>query len=127
MQSEKSRRKKRVALVAALFVICGIAYGVLVSFIHFGIPCVFYEITGLKCPGCGITSGMVRLMHFDFVGAFQCNAFLYLIIPYILLVFIHTAREYILMGKYRLGTGKSFIDITFLVLLVLWGIFRNII
>lgn len=126
MQNEKSKRKKGVALVAALFIICGTAYGILVSVVHFGIPCIFHEITGLKCPGCGITGGIVRIMHFDFYGAFQSNAFLFLIIPYVLLVFIHTSKEYILTGKYKLGTGKNLIDITFLILLVLWGIFRNI-
>lgn len=126
MQNEKFTRKKRVAVVAALFIIFGTAYGILVSVLHFGIPCIFYEIIGLKCSGCGITSGIVCLMHFDFLGALRSNAFLFVIIPYILLVFVHTSKEYIRTGKYRLGTGKSFIDITFLVLLVLWGIFRNI-
>lgn len=126
MQSEKTKRKKRVAVVAALFIILGTAYGILVSVVHYGIPCIFHEITGLKCPGCGITSGIVCLMHFDFYGALRNNAFIFLIIPYILTVFIHTSLEYIRTGKYRLSTGKSFIDITFLVMLLLWGIFRNI-
>lgn len=126
MKTEKQKRIKRTVLTAVLFILCGFIYSAFFSAFQVGIPCVFYEITGLKCPGCGITRGMVALLHFDFYNAICYNAFLFLIIAYIVWVYIFTARHYIRTGIYKLTAGREFISIIFLVLLLLWGIVRNI-
>ncbi len=125
-KSLKFKRLKRVALIAALFIVCGILYAIIVRCIGFGIPCIFYEITGLKCGGCGITRGLIALLHFDFGTMIQYNAFLPFILVYVLLAAVNSSRQYILMGKFRLSAGKTGIDIAFLVLLVIWCIIRLI-
>ena len=40
-----------------------------------GMPsvCVFYEVTGLPCPGCGLTRSFVCLEHGQIMQAFQWN------------------------------------------------------
>lgn len=120
------KRIKRVAFAAALFVIVGIIYAVIVSFFRFGIPCIFYEMTGLKCPGCGMTRAVMALLRFDVYGALQYNAFSFFITAYILLVTVHTSGEYINSGKYHICAGKEYISIIFLVLLLLWSVVRNV-
>ena len=35
-------------------------------------------ITGLPCPGCGMTRAFIRLLHLDFAGAWQMHPFVYL-------------------------------------------------
>lgn len=40
------------------------------------VPCMFRRLTGLKCPGCGITSMALCLSRLDFKGAYEANPFL---------------------------------------------------
>ena len=47
----------------------------------FYIPCFFHKITGLYCPGCGITRMVLSLLHLDFYQAFRWNPFLFLLTP----------------------------------------------
>ncbi len=42
----------------------------------FGLPpCGFKLVTGLPCPGCGLTHSFTAMAHFDFVGAVYANPF----------------------------------------------------
>ena len=34
------------------------------------VSCIFKELFGFKCPGCGMTRALVRALQLDFVGAF---------------------------------------------------------
>lgn len=126
MKKEFKQRLKRVALLATLFIIIGILYAVLVSVLKFGIPCFFYEITGLRCPGCGITRSILALLKLNIYEALSYNAFVFFIIAYILYLFICTAKEYIISGKYKLAGNKEYISIIFLILLIAWTAVRNI-
>ena len=44
-------------------------------------PCPFRAITGLFCPGCGITRALHALVHFDLARALAMNAMLVLSLP----------------------------------------------
>lgn len=37
--------------------------------------CYFYNITGLPCPGCGLTRSVTRTLHLDPLSAFFLNPF----------------------------------------------------
>lgn len=37
----------------------------------FGVPCLIKALTGITCPGCGMTRAYVSLLHLDFAGAFR--------------------------------------------------------
>ncbi len=37
--------------------------------------CYFYNITGLPCPGCGLTRSVTRTLHLDPASAFFLNPF----------------------------------------------------
>ena len=39
--------------------------------------CPAVLITGLPCPGCGMTRALIRLLHLDFAGAWQMHPFVY--------------------------------------------------
>lgn len=43
--------------------------------------CLFKNITGHECYGCGITRAMVCLMHFDFAGAYHYHRAVFIIAP----------------------------------------------
>ena len=37
-------------------------------------PCTFYEVTGLPCPSCGMTTSFALLMHGDLGNSLRANA-----------------------------------------------------
>jgi hypothetical protein len=45
------------------------------------IACVFHQVTGLYCPGCGGTRAMHALVHFDLAGALAMNALPFVAAP----------------------------------------------
>ena len=52
----------------------GFAYLIFVSLTGLGIPCPFHAVTGLHCPGCGVTRMCVALARLDFAAAWDANA-----------------------------------------------------
>jgi hypothetical protein len=45
---------------------------------HFYPICAFHRLTGLNCPGCGMTRALYALLHGDFLAALRDNALLVL-------------------------------------------------
>ncbi len=43
--------------------------------------CLFHELTGLNCPGCGGTRALHYLLHGNLVAAFHANALLVISLP----------------------------------------------
>ncbi len=127
MQKDVKKRIERVAFTAALFVCIGLFYALAVKLLGGGIPCIFHDITGLRCPGCGMTHAMTALLRLDFAAFMQANLFAPLIVAFLGLAFVSTSLHYIKTGKYRLSAGNTAIEILFLVLFVAWGIVRNFI
>lgn len=44
-------------------------------------PCLFHVVTGLHCPGCGLTRALHALAHGDLAGAWTMNPLLMLALP----------------------------------------------
>lgn len=61
---------KDISIILILFL-----FGMFLYFIGFGVPCVFHSITGLKCPGCGITHMFESIFKFEFLKAFKYNQY----------------------------------------------------
>ena len=49
---------------------------------HFYPHCVFHDLTGLQCPGCGTTRALHHLLHGDLAGALRLNAMLFVVVPF---------------------------------------------
>jgi len=47
--------------------------------------CIFNQLTGYKCPGCGSQRAMHYLFNFDLIHAFNENMLLVISIPYLIL------------------------------------------
>ena len=43
--------------------------------------CLFHDLTGWYCPGCGITRALHALVHFDLMRAFAMNSLLVVCLP----------------------------------------------
>ena len=86
--------------------------------------CVFHDLTGWYCPGCGITRALHALVHFDLARALAMNAFLVLSLPLLAAMTIQgfTQRPWLPAGIKRvLFDGRWWIAA-----LVVYGVVRNL-
>ena len=90
------------------------------------VPCVFYELTGLRCPGCGNTRAVLALLHLDFQQMLRMNLLFPAEAGYMVWVFLYTARKYLKTGRLQIGSGCILMDWCFLGLLLIWWIARNL-
>ena len=115
---------QRVLLRAAVFALIGVACLLLVHITGRGIPCPIRLVTGLRCPGCGITRMILALSRLDLKAAFRANAFLTVTLPYLILLLLYSAYKWIRNEK--TGTKAEAAEVLYCAGLILFGILRNI-
>ena len=85
-----------------------------------GIPCIFFELTGFYCPGCGATRAIASLIRLNPYQALRYNPLtIILLLPSI----IYLIYKYIFNGKKRV---PNWIWCILLIITILFGILRNI-
>lgn len=121
ISNEKSSNAGKV--LALLFF--GFCYYVWIRMTGLCIPCIFRLITGLKCPGCGITTMIMRLSMLNFRGAFIANPFLFITAPFLAfeLIYAYIKKE----KSEKLPRWNTILLYLYLALLLIFGIVRNII
>ena len=82
------KRAKNVLILFGIIIAVGIIYIVFNSLTGIGIPCVFHLITGLNCPGCGVSRMIISIINLDFEAAFRYNAALFVLSPVFLILAI---------------------------------------
>ena len=87
--------------------------------------CIFLQLTGLKCPGCGSQRVVHSLLNLNIHKAFEANAFLVLSLPYIaaLLASIPLKSRF---PKFYNALNSVQVIITIGILVIIWWITRNI-
>ena len=94
---------------------------------HVTIPCIFNKITGLFCPGCGVTRMILSITKLDLYQAFRYNPLIFCMLPFIIFYGIDTSIKWIKGTKnylYLKINNKAWIII--LIITLLFGILRNI-
>ena len=92
------------------------------------IPCIIHEITGYKCPGCGITHLVFSLLHLDFHKAFISNPLVFIYMPFIIVYFVYLDYLYIYDKKDKiLKRIPNIIWIILIIITLAYGVIRNII
>lgn len=90
-----------------------------------GIPCLFHLVTGLDCPGCGVTRMILAVSRMDLGAAMRANPFLFLTFPCPLFLLAHSACRWVKNEKISKKTEAC--AALYCVGLVLFGIFRNLV
>jgi hypothetical protein len=117
--------KKKIFILIILLVF-SILYLVIGNLIHIYIPCFIHQLTGLYCPGCGSTRMMFSILKFDFKAAFQYNQLLFILSPAILFLLIDYIYSWIVDKKCLVKKIPNYIWYILIVILLIYGILRNI-
>lgn len=122
------RTKRLVRIITYMFciIMAGFVYGLFVRYTGLAVPCPVRMLTGLKCPGCGVTGMCVALLRLDFKAAFYCHPMLFVLLIPLLAVFAGSAWTYVRDGSWQLKRWQNLILYFCIVLLVGYGIIRNI-
>lgn len=79
---------RKQGITCAALCLCAVGGVLALIYLYFHSPyeqtvtvCLFYRLTGFKCPGCGMTRALYCLLHLDFKGVFRENPFL-LVLPF---------------------------------------------
>lgn len=87
--------------------------------------CIFYSLTGYKCPGCGTQRAIHALLHGEVLTAWHYNAALLVAIPVIALYgYAELRRESSPRMYARLNSPVAIT--TIIVAVMLWWILRNL-
>lgn len=129
VEMQKSSTKERVICAAGVL---GMAAGAFVvgyfnpATTGFFPTCPFHIVTGLNCPGCGMTRGFNALFHGDVLGAIHFNAllpFFAFFFGYLALsMFFTTVRGYGLSWK----IFSTRVVTVFLIFTAVFAIVRNL-
>lgn len=117
-------KKIKILIFVILFLIVGF---ISMWYLNISIPCVYYELTGIYCPGCGMTRAFLSLLKLDFYQALRYNAFS-IIVAVLLALYILGGIYGWLFNKINFMEKKipSLAWIIFIVALLVYGILRNI-
>lgn len=120
MNAELNLNKQKLRKLLVIFVL-GCIYFIFVKFTGLSIPCPFRLISGgrIFCPGCGISRMCMSLASMDIQGAFTCNPAIFSMLPFWTICVILWLFD-------RRPKFVNFIEIISIIILLAFGIFRNI-
>lgn len=119
MRSTITPGKRRKLRTLALVLAAGAAYAVLAARFG-GLPCPFRLVTGLQCPGCGVTTLLLCLLRADWQGAWATNPFLLATLPLLAAILWRFWWRDARPGRLWQALAAGYIAA-----LILWGILRN--
>ena len=127
LNSEQNARLRDILFNCAIVSIIGIAYFIFIKIVGKGIPCFLHLLTGLHCPGCGISRMFISLFSLDFKAAFSYNAYAMTVGPIAAIFVLRHYIKYILNGPQQKSEKlETVLLIIALALAILFGILRNI-
>lgn len=121
----KERAQKLIVIYTIVLSVL-LMYAFFCYYTNHAIPCIFKLVTGLDCPGCGISRFCISLLSLDIKKAIQYNYMAIFIILFIAAILITSSYRYIRYGKWTVGLRPEFLNWIFLAVFIIWGIIRNI-
>ncbi|MEG1858689.1 MAG: DUF2752 domain-containing protein [Pseudoflavonifractor sp.] len=120
------QRLLRVFAWAGLLVTAGLAYALFVRSTGWSIPCPFHLVTGLLCPGCGVTRMCLALLRLDFAGAWAANPGLMLLLVPMSALFGSMVWRWVKTGQSRPTRVQSACIWGMVAYLLIYGGARNL-
>lgn len=109
-----------------LLLLIGGIYSIFLQKTGIGFVCPINFLTGLQCPGCGVSHMCIALMQLDFAAAFQANPAILLLSPILAAVLLQYLMHYIKTGRWQMRPAQNMILWFCIAVLFLYGIGRNL-
>ena len=119
-------RARRLLTKLGLLAAAGLAYAAVTALLGVGLPCPFHAVTGLWCPGCGVSRMCLALLRLDFAAAWQWNPGLMLILPFLALLGGRAAVRYVRTGQTKPPRWERAVMVLLAAFLVVYGVARNL-
>lgn len=113
-------------LVIAIIAVSGIIYLCVVKFLKIGIPCNLRRLTGLLCPGCGMTRAVFSILRLDFAKAFSYNALSLTLVPLAAIYGVFRGYKYIKYENYKTRLWEYFLWAGFIMGILVFTVCRNL-
>lgn len=123
----KSQRIRKIIIIWFAIIIAGIVLGTLLNYWDIYLPCIFREVTGWLCPGCGVTRMCKSIICLDFSKAFHYNPVVFLMLPILGIIFLNMSINYINLGVGKVSKPLEKIMIVMIGILVVFGVLRNLV
>ena len=117
-----------ICVAVALIVLAGagVGYYFMITRTAFAFRCIFHEVTGWLCPGCGVTRMCLALIRFDFAGALAANPALMALSPVLGLCLARTTVGYVRTGSMKPPRWVERILWVCVAILLIFGVVRNV-
>lgn len=124
--------KKKIRVIISVGILGILLAGALFLYYHnpkdgLGLVCPVYYLTGYYCPGCGAGRACYAILHMQFYQAFRYNPLLVLILPWVILYYLICGIQWLIYGREKLSVNiPIWIPMTVLILMLVYGVARNI-
>lgn len=119
-------RFKKLLIKAALICGVGLGYAFFSSVFHWGIPCPIHAVTGLYCPGCGVSRMCLALLRLDVAEALRWNIGVMAALPFAAVVFLCQAVRYVRTGNAKLQKWQDVMLLIIIGWLLVFTVLRNL-
>ena len=118
--------------------IVGLLYYIWIRLGSAWIPCPFRKVStlifpsapagGYLCPGCGVTGMLVSILRGDLAGAYHCNQFLFVTLPYVIYVACYAIYHSLADRRPSARSMKwnGIIASLYVLALIIWCVVRNL-
>ncbi|MBQ3281829.1 MAG: DUF2752 domain-containing protein [Eubacterium sp.] len=136
IEDKRIKTTNKAVFLAAFLLVLAVLYLMAGIFFGFYIPCPFRVLTGLRCPGCGMSHAATHIAlalsdliktdtagaHAHIQAAFLANALFIPIFAYLIFAFSQVFKN----NDLNQSKISTVIDTVFLVIIIIWWIVRNI-
>lgn len=129
IKSEQTKAKKQNKILALLILLGVLIVLFTLKYINPSevvlLPCWMHELTGILCPGCGLTRATYSILNLNFKEAFSYNALSFVVMP-LLGVIVIGYIYYLFTGKKLIVNIKKRYYISAVIIVLAFTIYRNI-
>ena len=125
MQSDVKKRLRTLLLRGGITVAILLLYYLFTRLTGLGIPCPLHALTGLHCPGCGISRMCIALLSGDFTGAVRANLLAMLILPVAAVLVTRRLYHYVRYGRSDLHRVEYVLIAIAVIAAIVFAVLRN--